>query len=269
MADIGAINLFLDEALVDELWTLAKRDGIPIERVKEASAKIAAKSKFGLGKLWQWMTADLEAELSGEAAGKLSQKLQFTSIFRALVLPELIGDIARFDGVHESSIGDLEPGGFIEIETPTLELVPLPTFAGFLRQMTITAAGESQEDSQPELDLDKTLSFADRLTSAQRALTFVLRIQGGTRSSALARLYESESEEVFNALCMSNDDHVLGLSPLGTAPRGPIAFSVLEERYLKRHLAVFAVGRPIRFFGRVAYLSPKLLGIQAVSISLS
>ena len=63
MSDINSINLFLDENLVDELWTLAKRDGLLVEKVREASTKIAANVKFGLGKLWQWMTADLEAEL--------------------------------------------------------------------------------------------------------------------------------------------------------------------------------------------------------------
>src|SRR5882762_11856886 len=95
MSDVNSINLFLDEALVDELWTLAKRDGLLVEKVREASAKIAGKTKFGLGKLWQWMTADLEAQLSAEAAGTFSQKLQYTSVFRSLILPELISDIVR------------------------------------------------------------------------------------------------------------------------------------------------------------------------------
>jgi hypothetical protein len=40
---IQPIYIFLNEELVDEIWTLFKRDGIPIEKVKEASGKVAAK----------------------------------------------------------------------------------------------------------------------------------------------------------------------------------------------------------------------------------
>lgn len=53
MSDINSINLFLDENLVDELWTLAKRDGLLGEKVREASTRIGANAKFGLGRLWQ------------------------------------------------------------------------------------------------------------------------------------------------------------------------------------------------------------------------
>ena len=139
MSDIHSISLFLDELLVDDLWTLAKRDGMVIEKVKEASAKVGGKAKFGLGKLWQWMTADLEAELTAEASGKYSQKLAFTSVFRALILPELIDGIARISN-KQGSIEKLKQGDFVEIELDTLELVPLPTFGGFLKQMIVPEA---------------------------------------------------------------------------------------------------------------------------------
>lgn len=270
MSDVNSINLFLDEPLVDELWTLAKRDGLLVEKVREASVKVAGKSKFGIGKLWQWMTADIEAELKAEGGGTFSQKLQYTSIFRSLLLPELINDVAKVGGQNSKSIAELGNGVFVELETNTLELIPLPTFAGYLRQMMIHGASESEEQVNQALDFDTTLSYAEKLTSEQRALTFFLRLESESKSSLLQRLFANESEEVFNALCMSNDDHVLGVSDLPTDTGTATVFAVLEERFLKRNLAVFAVGRPIRIFGRVAYLKKHndVLGIQPVSIAL-
>jgi hypothetical protein len=106
--------------------------------------------------------------------------------------------------------------------------------------------------------------------SNQRALTFYLRYRGDIGSNLLQRLFESETEEVFNALCMSNDDHVIGISEFSTDGSDVTVFTVLEERFLRRNLAVFTVERPIRLFGRVAYLKkdPSILGIQAISIAL-
>jgi hypothetical protein len=267
MSDINSINLFLDENLVDDLWTLAKRDGLLVEKVREASTKIAAKAKFGLGKLWQWMTADLEAELSAEAAGTISQKLQYTSIFRSMLLTELIGDVVRVGGQEGCPIDELAHGVFVEMETETLELAPLPTLAGFLRLTALFGAG----GEKPDLDFDKTISYLEKLTSAQRALSFQLRLAEDGGAPLIARLFETSTEEVFNALCMSNDDHVLGVSELSIDETTNVTvFAVLEERFLKRNLAVFAVGRAIRIFGRVAYYKkdPNILGIQPVSIAL-
>src|SRR5580765_8762265 len=139
MSNMQPISLFLDEQLVDELWTLAKREGIEIE------TKLGAKAKFGAGKLWQWMTAELKAELQGEGSGKFSRKLQITSVFRALVLPELIKDIARVGNGDSTSIDELEHGDFLEVQASTLELTPLPTFAAYIRQIAMLGVGNEQE----------------------------------------------------------------------------------------------------------------------------
>lgn len=269
MSDIHSISLYLDESLVDELWTLAKRDGTVVEKVKEASAKVGGKAKFGLGKLWQWMTADIEAELSGELSGKYSQKLAYTSVFRALILPELIADIARISD-RQTSVGELDHGDFVEIELDTVELVPLPTFAGFLKQAILSGVEDDQADERAAVNFERARSFAETLTGAERALTFYMRATGDYKSPLLERLYNKSPDELFNALCMSKDDHVLALMESGS---GISVLSVLEERYLKRNLAAFTVRRPMRVFGRVARPledgSIGFLGMEAISVVLS
>ncbi len=273
MLDLHSINIFLDETLVDELWTLAKRDGMLVEKVREASTKVAAKASGKLGKLWEWLIADVEIELAAEAAGKYSQKLQFSSVFRALILPEILTEITRIRNA-ESSLEVLQPGDFIQIEADTLELVPLPTFAGFIRQMVISGAGAAKEEQGNGTDWDAAVPFAEKLTATQRAFTFYSRATGEDEyESLIKRFYDEESSEVFNALCMSNDDHVLAVSRLST-DETVILFSVVEERYLRRNLAVFSVGRKVRVFGRIASTKDSrrgghLIGIQAVSINLS
>jgi hypothetical protein len=275
MSEINSISVFLEESLVDDLWTIARRDGTTMEKVKEAATKVGGKAKFGVGKLWQWMTADMQAELAVEGSGKYSQKIQFSSVFRALMLPDLLDDIARVSST-EGSLQDLSLGGFVEIEADTLELVPLPTFAGYIRQMTMAGAGEGTDEDKSPIDFDKIASFAEKFTAMERALTFHYRANDEDNGppTLLHRLYNEGSEELFNALCMSKDDHVLALLEFSIDNSRVIVFSVVEERYLKRNLAVFTVKRPVRIFGRVAHLkkvgaSDDFIGVEAISISLS
>src|SRR5579862_1617345 len=79
------IHLFIDELLVNELWTMIKREGLPQERVIEISAKIAAKGKFGFGKLWSWLAADVTGEVQGGVGWKSEDRLEFTALFKSLL----------------------------------------------------------------------------------------------------------------------------------------------------------------------------------------
>jgi hypothetical protein len=188
-----------------------------------------------------------------------------------MILPEIIGDIATIGRQEKTTISELSPGDFVEFETSTLELVPLPTFAAYARQVAIVEAGqEAAGKPHRKFDVNEQISFAEKSTSANRALTFLDRLQSEEHpSELLIELFESDSGELFNALAMSNDDHVLALSTLPTGDGQILVFSVIEERYLKRNLAVFTIERPIRFFGRVAYIEGHtFLGIQSVCIAL-
>ena len=43
MDDAASISIFVDETFVDELWTLATRDPLAVEKAQEVSAKLTAK----------------------------------------------------------------------------------------------------------------------------------------------------------------------------------------------------------------------------------
>lgn len=134
---------------------------------------------------------------------------------------------------------------------------------------------QDNEANASNVDYEKAQSVVEKFTAEQKALTFYFRVTDEDRLSLVRRLYEEGSEELYNALCMSDDDYVLALLQLTANGTNVIIFSVLEERYLKRNLAVFSVNRLIRMFGRLAYVKhlessgDLLVGIQSVSIALA
>jgi hypothetical protein len=221
MHNADPISIFLDESLSDELWILASRDPLTTERVKEASAELAAKGTLGFGKLWSWLGADVSGELSAKGSEKGSTKLQLTSTYRAMLLPDLIGDIPSHgpDIAHDEQ---LPRSGFVRIVLPTLELLPLPSFADYVRCMMIAEMEETSIKSKDADEFERTLSLAEKLTSGKRALTFCHRLIADQDSGLLRRLFDGSSEEainaVFNGLSMSNDDQILGLSVLKVRP---------------------------------------------------
>jgi len=279
MSSADALSLFVNEALVDELWTILKREGLPLEKVREVSAKVAGTAKFGLGKLWQWMATDSGAELKAEAEGKTSQTFQYTSAFRALLLPELLPEICKLHISDAERVKKLMVGNFVEITCDSIDLVPVPTLADFIRQYLFQESGKAQDEAESkdgaesDVGFERAFSVLEKYTSARRAFTFMNRLDGFFESKALKRLFDGESSEMLNALSTSNDDHTLALT-ISSDYGGTLVFSMLDERFLRRSLGVFSGNRQIRIFGNVAYLgtgtlSCLLLGIQPISVSLA
>jgi len=275
MSDSFPINLFLDEDLVDELWTMLKRDGIPVERVKEASLKVAGKTKFGLGKLWEWVTADMTAEISAEGGGKYSEKLQYTAMLRAMLLRELIPSITVIGSDNIEEISDLRQDAFVQIACGKVELIPLPTYAGFLRQYALHWLGKAaEEENEDRHDTNSAIAYLEKYTVSERALTFVGRlVDDESASPGLKRLWENTQTVLTNALSMSNNDHVLALASLSEIEPEVHIYAVLKESDLRRNLGAFSGSRSLLFFGQIATINDDgaghfQLGIMPISVSL-
>ncbi len=110
------IHLFLNDALVDEVWMSIKRDGIETERVKAATAKVSAKAKFGLGKLWSWLASDLNMEVNAGADITHTTKLQSTSFLRALLIPELLENVVHGANLDQDLLEKHRTGTFVNFE---------------------------------------------------------------------------------------------------------------------------------------------------------
>jgi hypothetical protein len=220
--------------------------------------------------IWQWLASGLDIEASAGAEASRSVEVQYTSVFRALFLSELIENISRFSLGKDDSVTRLKPGTFIEVTSKMLQLIPLPTFASLSLYDAITAF---DEQSSPVLDPDKAVLLAEKFAGGQRALAFRMHMQEG--DSLLSRLFRQAPEEYFNALIMSKDDHVIAIAADDVENPTAIVFTLLEERYLRRNNSVFVGTRPVVFFGQLGFLSPgddkkpALIGIECISISLA
>lgn len=262
------IFIFLNEVLVDEIWTLFKRDGIPIEKVKSATGKVAVKAKFGLGKLLEWLAADIttEASLSGE--GTISQKVNYTSFLRALMLPEIIDSIYQETNPSKIALQNLPVGTFIDIECTHLSFLPIPTYSSYMRQVLMSAIDEQKEEST-----DVTLSLIEKATASQKSLTLNALLYNEHGNTPLGDLWHDLLDEVSNALTMSNDDQFMLVSQVLNADSKVLVVSFVEEKFIKKNLAGFSGNRPIQVFGRTVYSKELentglVLGIDAISVAL-
>lgn len=271
MANSLPIHLFMDYGLVDELWTILKRDGTVVEKISEASAKIAGKTSFGVGDIWKWIAADLTAEISAEGSGKYAEKIQYTSIFRALLLRELIPAVSIIDSSNLEDIAELQPDAFVQVSCDQVDLVPLPTFASYTRQILLDSVDST--DGEPSQSVDSKFSYVDKYTVSERAFGFVHRLDDDRASSPLRRLWSSNQAVIGNALSMSNNDHVLAVGSLIDSEPEVLIFSVLKEDGLRRNLGAYAGGRPLVFFGQVALIhqgkrADLHVGVMPLSIAL-
>lgn len=266
---IQPIYIFLNEDLVDEVWTILKRDGIPVEKVREASGKAAAKAKFGLGNIWKWLASDLSMEVVGEVGGKTSQKISYTAFLRALMLPELIPDIYQ-GTIDFNTFESLPTGTFISIDCEHLSIIPIPTYASFWRQRLL-----SNIPANDDTDSDNSLIIIEKLTTFQKALTLemLLHDEDGNQT-ILGVLWDSLSAEVANALILSNDDLYLLISQVHDASGPTFVISFIEERFLRRNLVGFTGGKPLKFFGQKAYSKELdqggyIFGLNLLSVALT
>lgn len=263
------IHLFIDQPLVDELWTMLKREAIPVERVEEASGKIAGKAKFGFGKIWSWLAADVSGEVGLDGSLKHTEHLQYTSLFRSLLLRELLPSVQRIDKDHPKNISALKHDSFVQITCNNVEIVPLPTYSAFFRQYALHGIGQSQEDA--DLDYEKVISFLEKYSISARAMDLVMRVEDkGNNSVGIRTLFDECENIITNALSMSNDDHTLILgSALGLRPAGLI-FCVARDDSLRRNLGAFTGARNVTVFGQVATLDAGHghMGVLPVTISL-
>lgn len=281
MLSIKEIPIFFNEKFVDELWVRLKREGLTIEKVKEASDKVAAKGTLGgLGKLWSLVLPDIGAELSGEHAIKRTEKQEIGSMLRGLLMPELIPDLAEIPNLNRPpSFNDLSQGVFARITCDNIAMTPLPTFAAFARQLFLDNLNEQEEDEKMSpLDL---LKVVDTVFGSNRALTLLTRTKEGKMGApALVALMKSESDEIHNALSVCNDDLMLVASSIQIEGRHTVVFAVLEEEFVNRSLVAFIGKRPVTFFGQIAYLKlgpttafsngeqANFIGIRSATITL-
>jgi hypothetical protein len=270
------IPFFLDVEFIDELWVRLRREGVPEEKLVEASSKVSAKAKLGgLGKLWDILLPDVSAELSGEINRKESEKLVLPAMLRALLIPELIQEVVHISAQDGKDDFDnpTELGMFAKITCQNAAITPLPTFSSYIRQMAYSSASEVNVESEA-LGIESALKLVDSATSMGRALTFAMRTDDQSGDRVLADLKNIDSDEILNALCASNDDLSLIASRARIAGGDCIVFSVVDEKFLRRNMAAFIGNRGISYFGQVAHLvmyesgTPRLLGLRSAAISL-
>jgi hypothetical protein len=282
MIDVLPIHLFLNEALVDELWTLAKREGMTVERVKEAAAKLEAKGKFGFGKALSWLAADVSAELETGGSIKDQERLHYSSILRSILLRDLVTTVAVVEG--SSSVQNaLRIGAFIQVVCEHVEIIPVPTQAGYMRQLMMNHVGEALHAMENSAEVADVMDLIEKLTSSHRSFAFAAKLEDDNSSSALGArdeksaaleaLSEANPSAIANALLMSNDDQVLILGVKQNARPNVVVFSTVPEAGLRRSLAIHSTGRPVLFFGQVADVRRSatgelLLGIVPIAIFL-
>lgn len=282
------IYLYLNELLVDETWIAIKRDGIPAERITQATANAKAKTTFGLGNIWTWLAADLKAEVSVEGSGAWSQKFTQTAFLRAILLPELLGGTTEqpLDG---NTLKNLSIGTFLNLACDESLLVHIPTLADVVRnelleQMIEKAANEanSAEGGSASIvplanKLELMTALIDKRTASRKGVAFdkLLHDEKGF-PTFLWHLYSNFlKSEFMNAMCMSNDDQVLLLSTLTNVKPHSVVIAFLEEKNLRRNLAGYTGDRPVQIFGKLASRreirgsSEFIIGIDAISIALA
>jgi hypothetical protein len=269
------IHLFLNDALVDEVWMSIKRDGIETERVKEATAKVSAKAKFGLGKLWSWLASDLNMEINAAADITHTTTLQSTSFLRALLIPELLENVVRGGNLDQDLLKKHRIGTFVNFECTHSHLVPIPTMDEFLRQRMVIDAAAAMPNSDPP-DSSRLFELIEKQTSLKKAMVFsnLLEPDDDAQPSQLGLLFNELTDEFTNAMIMSNNDQVLFLSTLTGAEPAVFVISFLAEEKLRRNLAGFTGNRPATIFGKLASRrhasdGTPVVGIDAISISLN
>jgi hypothetical protein len=269
------IHLFLNDALVDEVWMSIKRDGIETDRVKAATAKVSAKAKFGLGKLWSWLASDLNMEINAAADITHTTTLRSTSFLRALLIPELLENVVHGANLDQDSLKKHRTGTFVNFECTHCHLVPIPTMDEFLRHRLIIEAVGAMHDSDPP-DSSRVFEQIEKQTSLKKAMVFsnLLEPDDDAHPSQLGLLFNELTDEFTNAMIMSNNDQVLFLSTLTGAEPAVFITSFLAEEKIRRNLAGFTGNRPATIFGklasgRLASDGTPVVGIDAISISLN
>jgi hypothetical protein len=261
--------LYLDDSLVDETWVALKQDGIAQERVKEASAKLTAGGKFGLGKLWGWLASDLEVGVKAEALEGSSEKIVYPPFLRAILLPELILGVSSEIGPEHGVAREVQIGSFVNVGCSRSFLVQLPTLADNFRFQSVLAGADATDDGQ---GLFQTL---EKLASLKNAFAMNRQFYDDDGELTLiGRLCDQLSNEMQNAMAMSEDDQVLLVSVEGDDAPRQIVFAILEKGSIRRHLAGFTGNRRIRIFGKIALRRPSadpridIIGVHAVSVVL-
>jgi hypothetical protein len=273
LSDSLPIHLFLDENLVDELWSLATGKTIPVEKVNEIAAKVAAKAKFGLGDIWKLLGAGVSAEASGEGGFKTSEKSRYTAVLRALFLQEFVNTVDLTDLSEETDFSRLSVGTFVQIVGNNVELLPLPAHADFIRQSALHVLGKAYENDKAMNEFDKMASYLEKYTASHKAFSFVSKIFDEERKSQLLDgLWSSDHLAIENALLMSDSDHVLLLALANSKKADVLLYSVVPEAGFRRNLAAYTGNRPILFFGRIASVNKTdaqhQIGIAPIAISL-
>ncbi len=266
---VQPIYLFLNELLVDEVWISVKRDGIPAERVRDATAKMSATVKFGLGHLWTWLASDLAIEATPELAGSQSNKVLFTPFLRALLLPELLPDTVTASSLAVEDLEGLSIGTFLDVECDQSLLIQIPTLSDYYRAMILSQ--DSGESDKQEL-----IAQFEKLTAARKAFALIHLLEDDQedKPSFFAPIFNELLGEFTNAMAMSNDDQNLLISQL-KGRSDTLVMSFLEEKYVRRNLAGYTGQRPVRVFGKLASRrkgsddTGLIIGVEAISIALA
>jgi hypothetical protein len=246
--------LFLDEAQVDELWVQFKRDGVPQERVERATKKLSTQVKLGLGHLLKALGVDLSAGGARAEEREITTRKDFSAPFKLLLISEIIEDVQHVK-ISEPLEKELNSGEIIEILCPKIYVFPLPTLAGYVRQLSYDSIHNDDVDdnseppagTQVEIVL-KRMELIKQITDLNRALNFKLMEDFNEILSSFSSDYK---ELLFSILAVSNDDRMLVLAQ-GEYGRGKLwAAAVLSEDNADRSAIALASGNAGRIFGRV------------------
>ncbi len=217
---------YIDDALIDEIWMVLKRDGIPVERLNDAKAKVSGKAKFGLGHLWNWLIGDLEATVEGETALGQSTKTAYAAPYRLLLVLELVPKIKHFALEQHDASETLEPGDFVNVSCPALQLVLLPRIGDYWHFMLATGLAQQLDggsDAGPaaqQQQVKSALKYIEKFSSYNRAFSYWSQLEESEPNTALGRLSAHHHETMLGMLGMCNDDLILGTS-LARRPEAP------------------------------------------------
>jgi len=174
---------YIDGGLIDELWMLLKRDGVPTERLNKAKAAVSGKVSYslGAGHLVSWLIGDLKGEAGGQLDGEETVKTTYAAPARLLLIQELLSSIRYAKLEQHDAIAHLTVNDFVDIECPALSLTLLPRYGDYAHICMANELAEERsghDDVTPRDRYELVAKHVEKFSTQSTAFSFWLACKG-------------------------------------------------------------------------------------------